>query len=51
MDVAVNHFNHACFAIFIENGQRIHYELVFTTNSINDSSNIESLICLVKEDI
>ena len=30
MDVnaAVNQFNYACFVIFFENGQRIHYDLV-----------------------
>ena len=34
MDVnaAVNQFNYACFVIFFENGQRIHYDLVFTAN-------------------
>ena len=34
MDVnaAVNQFNYACFVIFFENGQRIHYNLVFTAD-------------------
>ena len=44
MDVnaAVNQFNYACFAIVVENGQIIPYELVFTANSINDSRNFDS---------
>ena len=34
MDVnaAVNQFNYTCFVISFENGQRIHYDLVFTAN-------------------
>ena len=32
VNAAVNQFNYACFVISFENGQRIHYDLVFTAN-------------------